>query len=88
MPAALGAAVGAVLPLSRTEQDILGGTGAQAMGAGREALPRAAGVMRQEISKADIGGRVSDMADKIVQQAVGQKSGDDDPAKTKRHDGG
>ena len=40
--AALGAAVGAALPLSRQEKELLGGVGASAVEAGREALSSAA----------------------------------------------
>ena len=65
--AALGAAVGAALPLSRQEKDLLGGVGASAVGAGREALSSAAGVLREEVAHADLGTKVSDLADKVVQ---------------------
>jgi hypothetical protein len=65
--AALGAAVGAALPLSRQEKDLLGGVGASAVGAGREALSSAAGVLREEVAHADLGAKVSDLADKVVQ---------------------
>jgi hypothetical protein len=64
--AALGAAVGAALPLSRQEKDLLGGVGASAVGAGREALSSAAGVLREEVAHADLGAKVSDLADKMV----------------------
>ena len=56
--AALGAAVGAALPLSRQEKELLGGVGATAVGAGREALSSAAGVLREEVAQADLGGKV------------------------------
>ena len=46
--AALGAAVGAALPLSKAEKDLIGATGAKAIGAGREALANAADVVRKE----------------------------------------
>jgi ElaB/YqjD/DUF883 family membrane-anchored ribosome-binding protein len=78
--AAVGAAIGAIFPISRTEKDFFGATGAEAVGAGREALSRAGSVMRQELSGADIGGRVSDIADKMVQEVVGKTSGSDHPA--------
>ncbi len=65
--AALGAAVGAALPLSRQEKDLLGGVGASAVGAGRDALSSAAGVLREEVAHADLGAKVSDLADKVVQ---------------------
>jgi hypothetical protein len=65
--AALGAAIGAALPLSRQEKDLLGGVGASAVGAGRDALSSAAGVLREEVVNADLGAKVSDLADKVVQ---------------------
>ena len=55
--AALGAALGAALPLSRQEKELLGGVGASAVGAGRDALSSA---------HADLGAKVSDLADKVV----------------------
>jgi hypothetical protein len=69
--AALGAAVGAALPLSRQEQDLLGGVGASAVGAGREALSSAAGVLREEVAQADLGSKASELADKVVQGVAG-----------------
>jgi hypothetical protein len=68
--AALGAAVGAALPLSQAEKDLLGDTGAKALGAGREALSGAANVVRQEVAGADIGAKMSDIADKVVQNVT------------------
>jgi hypothetical protein len=65
--AALGAAVGALVPLSQTERDALGGTGAKALGMGRTALSNAASAMREEVSSADIGAKVGQIADKVVQ---------------------
>jgi len=65
--AALGAAVGAALPLSRQEKELLGSVGATAVGAGRDALSTAAGVLREEVAHADLGAKVSDLADKMVQ---------------------
>jgi hypothetical protein len=65
--AALGAAVGAALPLSQAEKDLLGETGAKAVGAGREALSGAANVVREEVSTADIGAKMADIADQVVQ---------------------
>lgn len=64
--AALGAAVGAALPLSRQEKELLGGVGASAVSAGRDALSSAAGVLREEVAHADLGAKVSDLADKVV----------------------
>ena len=65
--AALGAAVGAALPLSRQEKELLGGVGASAVEAGREALSSGGGVLREEVAHADLGAKVSELADKVVQ---------------------
>jgi hypothetical protein len=65
--AALGAAIGAALPLSQAEKDLLGETGAKAVGAGREVLSGAANVVREEVSTADIGAKMADIADQVVQ---------------------
>jgi hypothetical protein len=65
--AALGAAVGAALPLSRQEKELFGGVGATAVGAGRDALSSAAGVLREEVGRADLGAKVGELADKVVQ---------------------
>jgi len=37
------------------------------VGAGRDALSSAAGVLREEAAQADLGAKVSDLADKVVQ---------------------
>jgi hypothetical protein len=68
--AALGAAVGAALPLSKAEKDMIGAAGARAVGAGRDALASAAEVLKEEAAKADIGGKVTEIADKVVQGAT------------------
>jgi phage-related protein len=65
--AALGAAVGAALPLSQAEKDLMGETGARAIGVGREALSNAADVVRKEASAADLGAKMGQLADKVVQ---------------------
>jgi hypothetical protein len=67
LAAALGAAIGAALPLSRTEKDMIGAAGQRAVGAGRDAIATAADVVKEEVAKADIGGKVGDIADKVVQ---------------------
>jgi phage-related protein len=65
--AALGAAVGAALPLSQAEKDLMGETGAKAIGVGREALSNAADVVRKEAASADLGAKMGQLADKVVQ---------------------
>jgi hypothetical protein len=65
--AALGAAVGAALPLSQAEKDLIGETGAKAIGVGREALSNAADVVRKEAASADLGAKMGQLADKVVQ---------------------
>lgn len=67
LAAAVGAAIGAALPLSRTEKDMIGTAGQRAVGAGREAMATAADVVKEEVARSDIGGKVGDIADKVVQ---------------------
>jgi len=66
-PGALVLFYRAALPLSRQEKELLGSVGATAVGAGRDALSTAAGVLREEVAHADLGAKVSDLADKMVQ---------------------
>ena len=70
LSAALGAALGAALPLSRQEKEMLGNVGATAVGAGRDALSSAAGVLREEVRRADLGAKVGEIADKVVEGAT------------------
>src|SRR5580704_9479534 len=65
--AALGAAVGAVLPISQSEKDLMGLTGAKAIDLGRGALANAADVVRKEAASADLGAKMGQLADKVVQ---------------------
>ena len=65
--AALGAAVGAVLPISQSEKDLMGSTGAKAIDIGRGALANAADVVRKEAASADLGAKMGQLADKVVQ---------------------
>jgi hypothetical protein len=65
--AALGAAVGAALPLSQSEKDLMGSTGAKAIDIGRGALANAADVVRKEAASADLGAKIGQLADKVVQ---------------------
>ena len=65
--AALGAAVGAALPLSQAEKDLIGETGAKAIDIGRGALANAADVVRTEAASADLGAKMGQIADKVVQ---------------------
>jgi uncharacterized protein YjbJ (UPF0337 family) len=65
--AALGAAVGSALPLSQSEKDLMGSTGAKAIDIGRGALANAADVVRKEAASADLGAKMGQLADKVVQ---------------------
>jgi hypothetical protein len=65
--AALGAAVGAALPLSQSEKDLMGSTGAKALDLGRGALANATDVVRKEAASADLGAKMGQLADKVVQ---------------------
>jgi phage-related protein len=68
--AALGAAVGAALPLSQSEKDLMGSTGAKAIDLGRGALANAADVVRKEAASADLGARMGQLADEVVQSVT------------------
>jgi len=50
--AALGAALGTLLPLSKAEKDLVGATGAKAVGAGRQALATAVEVVHEDAANA------------------------------------
>jgi hypothetical protein len=65
--AALGAAVGAALPLSQSEKGLMGSTGAKAIDIGRAAVANAADVVRKEADAADLGARMGQLADKVIQ---------------------
>jgi len=65
--AALGAAIGAVLPITPSEKDLMGPTGAKAIDIGRGALANAADVVRKEAVSADLGAKMGQLADKVVQ---------------------
>jgi hypothetical protein len=65
--AALGAAVGAALPLSQSEKDLMGSTGAKAIDIGREALAHASDIVRKEAASANLGAKMSELAEKVVQ---------------------
>jgi len=65
--AALGAAVGAAVPLSQAEKDLIGSTGAKAIDIGRGALTNVADVVRKEAASADLGAKMGQLADKVVQ---------------------
>jgi hypothetical protein len=58
------------LPLSRAEKDMIGTAGARAVGAGHVALATAAAVLKTEADNADIGGKVGEIADKVVQSVT------------------
>jgi hypothetical protein len=66
----LGAAVGALLPLSKAEKEVLCEPAAKALDAGRSALSGAANVVRQEVTASDIGARMGDIANKVVQNVT------------------
>ena len=72
--AALGAAPRLMrhraLPLSKTEKDMIGSAGARVVGAGRDAVTTAADVLKAEVGNADIGGKVGEIADKVVQSVT------------------
>lgn len=49
---------------------MIGSAGARVVGAGRDAINTAADVLKAEASNADIGGKVGDIADKVLQSVT------------------
>jgi len=67
---AIGALFGAALPVSQTERSVLGKVGAEAMGAGREALGKAKDIVCGELASAHLGDKVGDVAGRLVDSMV------------------
>jgi hypothetical protein len=79
LAAALGASVGAALPLSQAEKNLIGETGAKAIEPGRGALANAADVVRKEGRFRRLGTMMSQLADKLM-QTDHQRAGEEAPA--------
>lgn len=64
---AIGALIGAALPVSQAERQVLGKTGAQAVDAGREALDKA---------KHAVGEQLDEVGDQLKDARLGEKAGE------------
>ncbi|MEO7251904.1 MAG: hypothetical protein ABIW30_04770 [Arenimonas sp.] len=67
---AIGALFGAALPVSQAERSVLGKVGAEAVGAGREALEKAKSVVGDELASAHLGDKVGEVAGRLVDSMV------------------
>ena len=67
---AIGALFGAALPVSEAERSVLGKVGAEAVGAGREALHKARDIVGEEIASAHLGDKVGEAAGRLVDSMV------------------
>ncbi len=67
---AIGALFGAALPVSQAERSVLGKVGAEAVGAGREALGKAKDIVSDEVASAHLGDRVAEVAGRMVDSMV------------------
>ena len=67
---AIGALFGSALPVSQAERSVLGKVGAEAVGAGREALEKAKDVVGDELASAHLGGKVGEVAGRLVDTMV------------------
>jgi ElaB/YqjD/DUF883 family membrane-anchored ribosome-binding protein len=72
---AIGALLGAALPVSQTERSVLGKVGAEAVGAGREALEKAKDVVGGELASAHLGDKVGEVAGRLVDSMVATRPG-------------
>ena len=66
---ALGALIGAALPVSQAERQVLGKTGAQALDAGREAMDKAKSAVVEELDKAK-----ATIGHQVEEAQLGQKA--------------
>jgi ElaB/YqjD/DUF883 family membrane-anchored ribosome-binding protein len=71
---AIGALFGAALPVSQTERSVLSKVGAEAVGAGREALDKAKGIVSDEVASAHLGDKVAAVAGRMVDSMVPTRS--------------
>ena len=67
---AIGALFGSALPVSQAERSVLGKVGAEAVGAGREALEKAKDVVADELASAHLGDKVGDVAGRQIDTMV------------------
>jgi ElaB/YqjD/DUF883 family membrane-anchored ribosome-binding protein len=67
---AIGALLGAALPVSQAEREVLGKTGAQALDAGREAIHKAKEVVGEELKDAQLGQKAGQATSRAVDAIV------------------
>lgn len=67
---AIGALLGAALPVSQAEREVLGRTGAQALDAGREAIDKAKEVVGEELKDAQLGQKAGQVTTRAVDAIV------------------
>jgi ElaB/YqjD/DUF883 family membrane-anchored ribosome-binding protein len=67
---AIGALLGAALPVSQAEREVLGRTGAQALDAGREVIDKAKGAVGEELKEAQLGEKAGQAATRLVDAMV------------------
>lgn len=67
---AIGALLGAALPVSQAEREVLGRTGAQALDAGREAIDKAKEVVGEELKDAQLGQKAGQATTRAVDAIV------------------
>jgi ElaB/YqjD/DUF883 family membrane-anchored ribosome-binding protein len=72
---AIGALLGAALPVSQTERSVLGKVSAEAVGAGRDALGKAKDIVGGELASAHLGDKVGDVAGRLVDSMVSTRPG-------------
>jgi ElaB/YqjD/DUF883 family membrane-anchored ribosome-binding protein len=72
---AIGALFGAALPVSQAERSVLGKVGAEAVGAGRDALDKAKDVVGGELASAHLGDKVGEVAGRLVDSMVPARPG-------------
>ncbi len=73
---AIGALLGAALPVSQAEREVLGQTGARALDAGREAIDKAKEMVSEELKDAQLGQKAGQATTRIVDAIVSVPKGD------------
>ena len=72
---AIGALLGAALPVSQTERSVLGKVSAEAVGAGRDALGKAKDIVGDELASVHLGDKVGDVAGRLVDSMASTRPG-------------
>jgi len=72
---AIGALLGAALPVSQTERSVLGKVSAEAVDAGRDALGKAKDIVGDELASVHLGDKVGDVAGRLVDSMASTRPG-------------